>query len=215
MMTVLGLFFVLMSGIGDSLEVRAAWVSSFVRRAAGDGSRALHFPPIPHRPREIEKESEDIEWVPEGSLKLERDGSRTWAARGSSGRFPTELGDFDEGGSGSSRVSEPGSLRPLSTLSRDSAVNRRSLDPLSSPCNFQNLRASREKGMARGSVGPSLPDWIDNSGIRFGSHSILSVKFDMLGFEETDPDRGLVPDDLHASPRLNSLAPSLGINLKF
>jgi len=214
-MNVLGLFFVLISGIGDSLDVQAAWVSSSISGGALVGPRALALPPMTLRPREIEKESEDLEWVPERSLKMERDGSRISEVRGSSVRIPTKLGDSDAGENSSSSVSVSSPFRLASAWSLASSTDRTLADPLESPCNFQTLRASREKGMSRGSMGPSLPEWINGSGISFGSHSILSVKFDMLGFEETDPNRGLIPDDLHASPKLNTLAPSVGINLKF
>jgi hypothetical protein len=214
-MNVLGMFFVLVTGIGDSLGVRAAWISSSLLREVLPAPGALRVSLSSELPPETGKDSKENEWVPEQSLTLEHDPSRILREDGTSVRIPSVLGDFGDGERGSSSLSESGALRPLSGLSHESVLKSRAIDPLDSPCNFQNLRASREKGMARGSIGPSLPEWINSSGISFGSHSILAVNFDMLGFEDTDPDRGLIPDALHASPKFNNLATSVGISLKF
>ena len=158
---------------------------------------------------------ESKDWIPETILQYDQDGSR------SSGPAPEALETplrTTHPGTGENPF-ERGAATPAvwgsASRSYPSTTIRAILEPLDLLCRWENVRVASEKGFPDLSVATSLPDWIDSWGCAIGANSLLSVNFDMLGFEETESSNPVILDARHGTARLSYLSTSLSISLKF
>jgi hypothetical protein len=158
---------------------------------------------------------EPKEWIPETTLQYDQDGSQC------SGPGPTATETpfrTSHPGAGENPFEfGPGTTTIWGSPSRSypSSAIRAILEPLDILCKWENVRVASEKGLPDLSVATSLPDWIDSWGCAIGANSLLSVSFDMLGFEETESSNPIILDSKHGTARLSYLSTSLSISLKF
>lgn len=214
-MNTLGLLFLLLAGGGDAQPIRTAFGgASFAFEAEGalpaSGMSLAHG-----MSRETETASEEWEWIPERTLRWDREGSLYFGLDSFGPGTRSRLGSSEETENAWRGPREPAGAWQSAVPSFQAVMIRKFMEPLELLCKLQNVRASYEKGISDLSIGTSLPDWVDATGLSLGSHSVFTINFDMLGFEEADPEHRIILDDRHATARLSYLATSLGIRLKF
>lgn len=146
-------------------------------------------------------------WTPEPSLRVDRDGSWISAPPSDAGEKPLWIAPP---GMGDSLFEDGRGTGPV----WQSAI-RAILEPLDLLCRWENVQAAYEKGFADLSVTTSLPVWIDSWGCALGTHSLLSVSFDMLGFEDFEGSDPVILDSHHGTARLNYVSSAISFSLKF
>jgi len=154
-------------------------------------------------------------WMPETVLGYNQSGSRLSGTSPKPAESPHRAYPFAVGEDLFEDGREGGAVRPSATASYPANAIRAILEPLDALCRWENVRAACEKGFPDLSVATSFPGWIDSWGCAIGANSVLSVNFDMMGFEEFGDSDHLILDSRHGIPRLSYLSTSVGFSLKF
>ncbi len=195
------LFLLLRIGSGPSFDVFAD---------AAESSPELPRPFDSVAPGEFSEDGpaeEPPAWTPETALRVDRDGAN---------------------GSGPPSDSAEALIQEAAPAMSDSLVEnspgpgpfcrsaiRAILEPLDLLCRWENVRAACEKGFPDLSVVTSLPGWIDSWGCALGTHSLLCVSFDILGFEELQGSDPVILDPKHGTARLSYVSTAISFSLKF